>query len=414
MSQWKLIAVGMLCFVVSARAHVLSQRVYKVTEVLGAAYSWEPWSDRWERLNAGTELHEGTLVQVTENGRISVAVPQVASGNKIGRGSSIVRFSAPAVVRLDENFLRKIHLSSYFVPQLPASGEMEPETDSGPIKPLLHTVEEAYQRFIAVLAHMDVKALPPPRMPAEEKSGETEWVSKLKPIVIVTPSDKAIVVADHMPATVKLVWRKPPGSDLEYGVHLWDANEARKGPLATTRFEFYTLQIPKEGRYFVQVASTDGNYQSKAQSLHIALPLTLSTKPTPFAKAIGEAVNPSNKPNPRFPVRDFVFVASKLPATLEFQWDYAEKASPREAKDTLVILDAQGKERVRKPVDTNNAALSFSGVGEYRWFVERKIGTAESFKKYASEPMPFQVLLRKADSIGLLTAQSRGVFYLEP
>ncbi len=413
MNHWKTI-FAFAFFSLSAHAHTLPQRVYKITFVEGAVYSWEPWSDRWERLSVGTELHEGTLVQVSEGGNISVAVPQVASGNKIGRGSSIVRFSAPAVVRLDEGFLRKIHLSSYFVPQLPATGEMEPEADSGPVKPLLHTVEEAYQRFIAVLAHMDVKALPPPRMPAEDKSGETEWVSKLKPIVLVTPTDRAIVVADRMPTAIKVIWKKPAGSDLEYGVHLWRAEEARKKPIAVTRFEFYTLQIAKEGRYFVQIASTDGSYQSKAQSLHIALPLTLSTKPAPFSKAIGEAVNPSNKPNPRFPVRDFVFVANKLPATLQFQWDYAERSTSREAKDTLVILDAQGRERVRKPVDTSNAVLSFSGVGEYRWFVERKLGTAEAFTKVSSEPMPFQILQRKADSVGLLTAQSRGVFYLEP
>jgi hypothetical protein len=397
-----------------AHARPLPQRIYRITDVEGAAYSWEPWSDRWERLEAGSELHEGTLVQVTDGGRIAVAVPQVAEGAEIGTGSSIVRFTAPAVVRLDEGFLRKVKLSSYFVPMLPSGADGKMETDDGPVKPMLHTLDEAWNRFIAVLAHMDVMALPPPRLPAEDKSGETEWVSKLKPVAIVTPTDKAIVVADHMPASIKVLWRKPKGTDLEYGVHFWSANEPRKGPLATTKLDYYTLPITKEGRYFIQIASTDGNWQSKAHSLHIALPLTLSTKPVPFSKAIGEAVNPSLKPNPRFPVRNFVFVAKKLPAAISFQWDYAERSTAREANDTLVITDAQGRERVRKPVEGNTAALAFSGVGEYKWFVERKVGTAEAFKKYISDPMPFQVIQRQGNGLGLLTAQSYGVFYFEP
>lgn len=415
MIRVSLIALLAFCNYVEGRSKTSLN--FEVKQVEGAVYVWEPWSDRWDRLSEGRTLVPGTLLQVTRGGRAHVSIPSFAGPTRQA-GNSIVKFTAPSIVRLEEGFLRKIHLSSYFVPMLKTPPvKDEDEKEGVGLKPMVHTLDEAYQRFVAVLAKFDVKALmnQPPRVITAEKSGETEWVSKLRPIRIYHPQDKSIIVADRLPTSVKVMWRPVAADAPEYDVYLWPAEEARKKPVATTSFDFYTLDVKAEGRYYIQIATRDGNFQSAAHALHIALPLTLTSTTPPLPKPGEDPSSGILRPNLSFPVKRFAHVVSNLPATVTFQWESPQDKGVGEARDTIVILDSLGRERMRKVTRSGTLPLAFAQAEEFQWYIERKASLGTETKTVKSETRTFRIIKRDPTkpSWNLLTAKSPGVFYIE-
>jgi hypothetical protein len=84
-----------------------------------------------------------------------------------------------------------------------------------------------------------------------------------------------------------------------------------------------------------------------------------------------------------------------------------------EARDTLVIQTAKGTDLVRKIGKGQTVPLAFAAPGEYKWFVERRIGSGETLKKLVSEPYLFRIQPTPSSFAPLLSAGTSGVFYLE-
>jgi hypothetical protein len=267
----------------------------------------------------------------------------------------IITLNSPILMRLRDDVPRRLTLNDFFIPKLP---DAKPDKDM--LALMYESLSEAWERYAANLLPQALKA----KLFEDAKKGESPDATvsmRAKKIRFYTPAAGALSITTSLPEEVRVSWKHIPEQNPNYAVRLWSPDKPRPEPLAFTTQDFYTVKIPKEGTYLVQITTEDGRYQSEVRQFSIVLPMSNRGEPPSLTHV--------NLPLPLLlPPKNFVFHSEQLPVSITFEWDRPNAAQGRQVY-TFVLSDQNGKELYKRDLSEMVFHLKFSNPGTYRWFV---------------------------------------------
>lgn len=344
----------------AAQPQYTNLRRMPVKEVKGKVLCWDPWSANWSPVDAGNELWESSLVQVTNGATITFEMRSKDGFVGLQSDRVEVTINHPAVFRLDDKVLRKVELNTFFIPQMPDITQAKGSKKGT----LYETFDEAWQRFAALVAPGKMKVDPNWLRDAaqQEKEQDATVAAKAKRIKLFSPTDEMILVADKVPMEFTILWQPVPEPNQEYEVMIWRIDEARRPAIATTRFDYYFAKQFRDGDFYVQVATKDGRYQSPVRTVHVLLPMTGRIAHTTNAQM---GVDPLPL---TLPPEGFQYVTQSYPADVTFTWERGLLAAGTIYQ--FVLKGEDGKELVRRLTNDRTLKLKISRPGDYKWQVE--------------------------------------------
>jgi hypothetical protein len=302
-------------------------------------------------------MWESSLIQVTENA--SVTFEMRASEGFTGLQSDVVEVTInhPSVFRLDAHVLRKVNLSTFFIPQLPEITQAKGAKGSL----LYEKFGEAWQRFAALVMPGSVKASWFRDLSAADDQDATV-AAKARQIRIFTPTKDMLIVPDRLPTELTILWHKVPEPNQTYEIMIWKIDEPRRPPIAVTRFDYYYARLFHDGDFYVQVATADGRWQSQVRQIHVMLPMQGRIAHTTAAQM-------GTDPLPlQLPPDQFQYIAREFPTEFSFSWERGTLGMT--ASYQFVLTDSANKELVRRVTNERLIRLKISKPGDYHWQVE--------------------------------------------
>lgn len=355
-----LTAAGFAAAPVNAPKGKTTLRRFNIKEVKGKVLAWTPWSSSWSQLEAPSEVWESSLIQVTNGSTVTFEMRSADGFIGLASDRVEVTLNHAAVFRLDDKILRKVELNTFFIPQMPDITQAKGEKKGM----MYETFHEAWERFAALVApgKMEAKASWLRDLAKDEKDQDATVAAKSKKLKLFAPTDNQMLVADKLPMEFTVLWQPAPEPNLEYEVMMWRIDEARRPPIAITRFDYYYAKQFRDGDFYIQVASKDGRYQSPVRTVHVMLPMQgtithttntkMGTEPLPLA----------------LPPEGFHYVTHVFPAEFTFSWEHGLLASGTAYQ--FVLRDGAGKELVRRLTNERTLRLKINKPGDYKWQIE--------------------------------------------
>jgi hypothetical protein len=237
-----------------------------VRKVEGTVYTRTVTAVDWTRVSKGTGLMIGQLIMVTKNSAITLESPSKKSKGMLSEKTQLT-ITQPLVARLSDRLLRDIKLDAFF---LQPTQTLAVEPEGKPSERLLLRLGDAWERLSTILSRVQPSEPAPPELSELEHIGMTVGHSAKK-LTVLSPEVNAFIQNSEWPAELKVVWQVPSAQKLKYHVYVWPVGTRRGKPVAQTRYDFHTVKISKSGVYFIQIASTDGVWQSSPHAVHMSL-----------------------------------------------------------------------------------------------------------------------------------------------
>lgn len=405
--------LGIWLALVSLHAHAARllpemRKRYLVTEIKGVVLAWPSLSPTWVELKSGDPIWENTLIQVTKGASITFEVKLEEGFTGIKGEAMIITLNSPILMRLRENMPRRLVLNDFFIPKIP---ETKPDKDT--MQLMYESFGEAWERFAVNVLKQEVKSK---ELNDLDKNGkeDTSVSMRAKKIKMYTPAAGALSIVTSLPQEMRISWKFVEDANVNYGVRLWQPEQARPEPMAFTTQNYYSVKLGKEGKYLVQVSSQDSKWQSEVRQFSIVLPMSGRGEPPSLTHV--------NLPIPLLlPPKNFVFHSQELPVSVAFEWDRPNAATGHQIY-TFILSDEKGRELYRRDTSDRIYHLKFTSPGNYRWFIAATpaVPDANSPPRIFSEvrtisvrgPLPFAA--GKPDPLEeLLTVNASRVYYLE-
>ncbi len=333
---------------------------YRIISTVGRVTAWEPFSTSWSDVKAGDELWESTLVQIHRGGTFSFELATKEALRGIQGDAIQVKLGTPIAVRLNEDIMRQIELGSYFIPNLPKSAARPEEAKN----PVYQTISEAWNRLAAIAA---VRGLPLEGMLPDLNNQESSLALRAKHMNLITPASGATVLVPKVPTDVLVSWDTVADENTTYELRMWRLDEPRPGPIALTQIDHHYLTVPREGPYFIQVATADGKYQSDPHQIFVSLPIAGRIEKDTMVSGLASLPIPLE-----LPPNGFVYQAGTFPASITFEWDLNidDEVQPT---FKFTVTDMAGKPLVETNVPGRSFVARFGRPGKFKWNVSAVI-----------------------------------------
>jgi hypothetical protein len=341
-----------------------SKLVYSLKKLEGPALVWVPWASRWTPAKNG-DLTPGSLLQMQEGGS---AVIEIRHDPPNAGPVTQLTFNSPLIVRVEPSLTRKVRVSSFFISELPGHIKEEQVNKKGN---QTFSLSESWQRFTALFnSKEDLGTINRIGKIAKTKSGVEQAIAT-KSLLLYTPKNATITLANKLPVSVRITWEKAE-PNLQYEVRVWGEGQDQNRPLAITSQDEYLAKIENEGPFYIQIASTDGVYQSFVHRIEVAVSSIYGDerKENVFKDAFTKA---QKEEEPTFelllPPDNFSYLRQSEFSLLMFTWNAPEHIfTPHHYE--FVVSDQEGKELSRTKLKTKITYMKFSDPGNYYWSVE--------------------------------------------
>jgi hypothetical protein len=356
----------LLCALTRADDRPIYSHSYRVKTVKGSVLMRAPWELEWQPVQAGQNLIEGTLINIEGPSTIMV---EGRTKNLQGLRTEAVRvgLQGPLVMRLEPGAIREIALNAFFFERLPSAPD-------GVVPPPAGTVAEdnpwgrAWQWFTAMVPRDSLQQVMNDLSKTRTVAQVVDVAVRARRIKLFAPLNNALVIAERLPVSVKIMWEKTPLKDVDYEVRLWRAGIPRGAPLTLTKLSYYTANIPTEGDYFIQISALNAPWHSDAVEVHIVSSQKRMAKPKEDTSDLASEEPASLEP--KLPPNGMEVMPRSLPVTLAFTWDLDKEEANRLDGFELVLYDRKDHVMERITTKTFTAQATFRQPGDYRWRVE--------------------------------------------
>jgi hypothetical protein len=348
-----------------------NRQMYQILDSAGAVLSRSPAAAKWHQIKTGDTVLEGDIVQVSVGATVSIRAVANRRVAGLQAESAIATIRTPTIFRVGADMQRKIRLSQFFLSQAPNLPKEKAKVTPGS----LLFLDEAFERLSLVLnrypAQPEVAATELAKL---EKKG-MDLALKSKPLRILSPKSNTIIMAYQLPIEQRIVWTPAKREAAVYKIYAWQIHDQKGEPRAITKNTSYTLNFEKSGSYYVQVMTTDGDWQSVAHAIHVV--------PSEFLSHNSKIETPTGADQPLvyeidYPPVTFTQYTAEGKTTLDFIW---RRVDPKlKGPDTLILTKVGGKPK-RIPAMVTGIENIKLEPGVYNWYVE----TIQGKRKFYSD-----------------------------
>lgn len=383
----------------------LAPQTFLVKSVSGDVYVWGHQLSRWLTVRSGAELQRGSLIQVSHGATVSLESRSGLGFRGVKSGRTVFTINTPLVMRLDEHSLRPVEMDKRFLIPDPSAGE-EPNTSEPKSLLSRFDLSDAWTRIAAMMTRGGRHG---------EKDDQQIMRSDLsiavaaKRLTLLAPQPDALIYSPGRPVDLRVIWKSVTEKDATYFVYLWKTNEDRSAPLVKTKGDYHTVSVRDEGRYFVQVTTADGEWQSPAHLVYVHRKL-------PSGLAFEEGLA-ATEPQIRlvFPPNDFIAMTPRDDRgpqdvlTLAWQGRIPNRS---EVTYNVVVLDTtSGKTLIERKTDKDRITVDLP-AGHYSWRVSTSIEDKSSITTPSRSFEVFSANQKNAAGMlkTLLSHRESGVF----
>ena len=375
-------------------------RRYPVTRVAGRVLAWTPQATGWSLVQPESQLMETSLIQVRDGASLTLGLPDAPGIRRMEGNQVEVTLDKPIVVRLSDDILRHVAVSTFFIPDLPEGG-----TSGEAALPGVQKLSDAWDKIAAMLAKAGVN--PDWVMEAQRRQAGASLSVKAKRIEVIMPADNTTLFTEKLPLEIRTAWHLIPGKDPLYAVRVWRKDDPRPAPLAVTRQAFHHILFKAEGLHYVQISTPDDKFQSGIQRVFVVLPVNermASQRPAYVLANLKLDLPPPA----------FAYYVKAFPTTIHFSWENPTRLAPGQ-KFFLTITDTRGRILARNGTSQQSMALKFAKPGRYQWSVQAIITDDVQNKKLRpSETRTFSLALANTgDPLAQLVTGGSAIIYLE-
>ena len=326
---------------------------WEVVDISGRVLARRTASVRWLRLDRGTTLPPGTLIQVTPGAQISIS----ASGGRV------LHLREPTIVRIRPDLLREIKLDKMFLDALP---ERLVDADAAPRELPQWYFDEAWRRLAAIYTRTTAGIF------GRGGSGD----SGVGPVLsmsagslrVSAPRSGDVITLDRLPTKVDLRWTGGETNKNRWRIYRWAHGRDRGRPIAVTAESEYAVELPSPGDWYVQVTSVDESEVSAPVKIHAIA-----------SHEVVRALRPA-------PVHTIVATSdSSRGVSVAFSWECLARCQ-NSARSELLILRNGAGEHARVDISRRESVTISLPEGDYTWRFE--FGSSHSPSTDQAESTP--------------------------
>ena len=343
---------------------------YVVQDIGGTVLTRGPMNYEWIPIRNGQKIPEGNLLQTFEGASINLKYHPMGGSSDGSAAELTLKINMPTVVRLLPGILRKISITQNFFQTLPAIDGLQLSLSKDQF-----SLKNAWNKVTAQVASRMSARVSSASLAKKNASDEGIQSSiQAKKIEILTPYSPLALRLSSFPHEVMVRWKPTHSKQNSNFIYLWPVGRPRPEPVAETRQNQYTLALPLPGKYFMQISSRDGSWQSEVQvieAVHENLERIAEISKNNRHENNNSSLHSSYPPN------SHEILTSQDVATEFFRWDIDE-----DAKGILyewVLAHRDGRE-VKRVVTDQKYIRQEIPPGSFYWFVEAQV------KKRAMSP----------------------------
>lgn len=363
--------------------------LYRVEQVQGTVLVRGPFTPVWEELKVGDLLPEGDLLQTLPGSRVRLRhMSSKKKSRAASQGYLTLKIDTPLVVRVDQDIVRKVVITPNFFENLPSlealHRNLEKETFS---------LKSAWSKVTATIGQ-SVSRLNSKKLDLARSAGGQGVESSIKAgkIDVLTPYNLQTLRVSNLPHDLVMRWKEVAGKNLSFNVYLWQTSGERPAPIGMTRRNQYTHTLPRPGKYYLQITSQDGGWQSEV----VTFLVSHSSGMLANSGGLGRGSSTRKDLDLQYPPESFEIVARDSGRMEIFRWESTVQPNGHWLYE-WVLTHADGR-IVRRVKTSENLTLQEIPRGEYLWYVEgildgereerSQFGAADRTTKPSKHPAP--------------------------
>ncbi|MDD1422559.1 hypothetical protein MEO40_26315 [Dolichospermum sp. ST_sed1] len=329
---------------------------FVILESFGKVQARPPFTTKWQLIKKNDVLPENTLIKTELESSVRIA----AKGKQ---RTFEIKLNEPTVLRLTENMLRDM--------QKDIVAKSKPQKSKTLVENFITDMLNSYREDLS-LSQDDIT-----NNEKLENIKYTQAAEKSKPILIYYPVDREKILMTKFPENFSLIWKNIPETK-KFNVYLWSIENERGEPYGQTSNNHLDLQVLTPGFYYLQVTTSDMQYQSSILMLEFSFPNLEAEK---FKKSDSKAETPSGI-NLLFPL-DRLNIVSTKKQSINFSW---QKYFVGDAPVQYLLIIENLKNHKKSIFKTNDTFATIPlAEGKYRWYIEAKEFKMNFFESYFSE-----------------------------
>jgi hypothetical protein len=304
--------------------------IFTIKKVKGLNLVQLPLSGEWMSAKSGMKLPSDTLLQVTPTASITLDALGSLGRTGVPISSSTININKSMIIRLNVHSFRRIQMDAKLIAALPDSNSLKIMQKH--LK-AFDAMIDAWRQDATMLAGKDWINDDVFRQLAEATAGNMEKdavsvTGKIGKINLYTPKDLQNIWAKELPVNINMNWSLSDNSGknpTHFKVYLWKKGQGRQVFAQITGNRF-SASLSEEGKYFVQIESTDGGYKSELRSIDIKRrnlrPGTIDDQVNPGVveqnQALTDVIN--NRTKLQSPPAEFRWHSERAWPIMEFKW----------------------------------------------------------------------------------------------
>lgn len=353
-----------LLSVFSFRPALSQADTYIVKSVTGHATLHDLGTGKLKRIRSQQNLPVGTLIHVEQESKIELEILD-DDLHQVGDIKTLI-IRSPGVIRLPRQ-TRTASTGDYALKTIPKN-----ESPLPALTPMME-FSQAWKRLTAMLIFSEEKSKLP-KVAQEVSNLDISTASYLGKIEWHYPVDNLTVYSRKYPTSLDILWNADPQHRDGYKIYFWPMHQSRSTPLELVKNDRFTVTIPTDGSYFLQVTTADGRYRTSRRVIHAAAPSQRGKGQKPELKT--EVLSLKSKACDMLPGHQFVLFGDpgKTPVTLS--WNFTETNGHSE----LITYKLQVSDGMKDNyvIDQLVTTTTFNFIppfsGEFSWQVEAKQG----------------------------------------
>jgi hypothetical protein len=378
--------VALVCTAANAAPAPVNDQAaaFEVKKVKGGALVQQPMTGEWTKVFQGMKIPQDSLLQVPP--RASITLVAVGSLGRTGLpvSSSTVSINKSMIIRLSLESFRKIQMDSKLIASLPDANSLKIMQKH---LSAFDAMVDAWRQDATMLAGKEWIDDDIFKQLADVTSGNMEKdavsvTGRIGKIDLMTPKDMLKIFPRELPFELNMNWSIVDAageSPSEFKVYLWKKGQARQ-VFARVKGERFVANIVEDGKYYIQIESTDGRYKSELQWVEIKgrsqLPRAIDDQVAPLDAITKEgneavakvAINRAKLLNPPAELR---LHSSHGWPLMQFQW-IRPKIGISRCDYKFQVKDSQNK--LVYSLNTNQEIATWQPpanvTGQLSWFIE--------------------------------------------
>jgi hypothetical protein len=197
-------------------------------------------------------------------------------------------------------------------------------------------------------------------------------------IDVLTPYNLQTLRVSDLPHDLVIRWKQVAGKNVGFNVYLWQTSGERPAPIGMTRRNQYTHTLPRPGKYYLQITSQDGGWQSEV----VTFLVSHSSGMLANGRGLGSGPSARKDLDLQYPPESFEIVARDSGRIEIFRWESTVQPNGHWLYE-WVLTHTDGR-IVRRVKTSENLTLQEIPRGEYLWYVEGTLDDERDERSYIS------------------------------